>query len=86
LVSQAEIHDMAFSEDVDQRKRAAKLFKKFGRLEDKETAWKDLHSIAVSTFNINRLATKMDPFFPKSFIIRSRIPDTHVEVKILLLN
>ena len=46
MASQVEIHVMANSEDVDERIRAAELLSEtFGRLEDKDLAWKDLHKL-----------------------------------------
>jgi HEAT repeat protein len=55
LISQAEIHEMVYSEDVDQRERAAALLgKNFRRLPDKEAAWKDLHGLTSDQDSIVR--------------------------------
>ena len=45
-MSQAKIHEKAFSSDADQRREGARLLTwEYYRLEDKETAWKDLHRL-----------------------------------------
>jgi len=50
VVDQAEIHRMAKSEDVEERKRAAEYLKNnFAMLENKEQAWDDLHRLTSDT-------------------------------------
>ena len=52
MTSQAEIHDLVYSDDINKRRRAAKLLKqKFGQQEDKDQAWEDLHRLAQDKYS-----------------------------------
>ncbi len=55
MVDQAEIHRMAWSEDVEERKKAAEVLKNnFAILEDKKQAQDDLHQIIQDEGNFGR--------------------------------
>ena len=56
MTSQAEIHDLVYSEDINQRRKAATLIKeKFGREENREAAWKELIKLSQDGYSLVRL-------------------------------
>lgn len=58
MVDQAEIHRMARSEDVEERKKAVEGLKNnFAILEDKKQAWEDMHRLAMDNDHIVRELT-----------------------------
>jgi hypothetical protein len=58
VIDQAEIHRMARSEDVEERKRAIEELKNnFAILEDKKQAWEDLHRLAMDNDHLVRELT-----------------------------
>jgi len=54
LVDEAEIHRMANSADVEERRRAAKLLNDFAVISDKKAAWQDLHRLTEDKDTIVR--------------------------------